>query len=308
MTEAIVLSLPDDAAFGQALAGALGVEQAQVSWRHFPDGESHVTLPESLAGRQVVFNCTLAHPDSKLAPLLFVADAARDLGARQVGLVAPYLAYMRQDRRFHAGEAVTSRSFARVVSSAFDWLATVDPHLHRFASLNEIYSIPSQVVHAAPLLGRWIAENIDNPLILGPDAESEQWVSEVAAGIDAPYAVFTKTRLGDRHVRIDPPDLSRFAGRQPVLVDDIVSSGRTLIEAARHLDIAGFAKPICAVTHALFADDAHADLARSVALVVSSDTVPHPTNAISVVQELGVAVQSLQSSKSSSSMGGRDHA
>lgn len=293
MTNAIVLSLPDDAAFGEALAGALGVEHAQLSWRHFPDGESHVTLPERLAGRSVVINCTLARPDPKLAPLLFVADAARDLGATQVGLVAPYLAYMRQDRRFHAGEAVTSRTFARVLSSAFDWLATVDPHLHRIASLDEIYAIPSQVVHAAPLLGRWIAENVDNPLVLGPDAESQQWVSEVAAVIDAPYAVFTKTRLGDREVRIEPPDLSRYAGRQPVLVDDIVSSGRTLIEAARHLGDAGFASPVCAVTHALFGQDAYADLARSVASIVSSDTVAHPTNAITVSRELGTAVAAL---------------
>lgn len=308
MTKAVVLSLPEDAAFGQALAGALDADHAEVSWRHFPDGESHVTLPESLAGRRAVINCTLAHPDPKLAPLLFVADAARDLGASEVGLVAPYLAYMRQDRRFHAGEAITSRTFARVLSAAFDWLATVDPHLHRYASLDEIYAIPSRVVHAAPLLGRWIGDNVGNPLILGPDAESEQWVSEVAAGIDAPYAVFTKTRLGDRQVRIDPPDLSCYAGRQPVLVDDIVSSGRTLIEAARHLYNAGFAKPLCAVTHALFSQNAHADVARSVASVVSSDTVPHPTNAISVVQELGFAVRSLQSSESSSSMGGRDHA
>lgn len=308
MTEAIVLSLPDDAAFGQALAGALGVEHAQLSWRHFPDGESHVTLPESLAGRWVVINCTLARPDPKLAPLLFVADTARDFGATQVGLVAPYLAYMRQDRRFHAGEAITSRTFARVLSSAFDWLATVDPHLHRFDSLDELYTIPSRVVHAAPLLGRWIAENVGNPLILGPDAESQQWVSEVAAGIDAPYAVFTKTRLGDRQVRIDPPDLSCYAGCQPVLVDDIVSSGRTLIEATRHLVIAGFAKPVCAVTHALCSQDAYADLARSVASIVSSDTVPHPTNAISVVQELGFAVQTLWNSETSIATGGRHHA
>jgi len=302
MTEAIVLSLPDDAAFGQALAGALDAEHAEVSWRHFPDGESHVTLPDSLAGRSVVINCTLAHPDPKIAPLLFVADAARDLGATQVGLVAPYLAYMRQDRRFHAGEAISSRTFARVLSSAFDWLATVDPHLHRFASLAEIYAIPAQVVHTAPLLGRWISENVGNPLILGPDAESEQWVSEVAAGINAPYAVFTKTRLSDREVRIDPPDLRRYAGRQPVLVDDIVSSGRTLIEAARHLEFAGFPKPVCAVTHALFGQDVHADLARSVVLIVSSDTVAHPTNAITVSHELGAAVAALLSSTTTGEM------
>lgn len=303
MSKVIILSLPEDVAFGRGLAGALGAEHAEISWRHFPDGESHVALLESLTGRAVVINCTLVHPDPKFAPLLFVADAARDLGATQVGLVAPYLAYMRQDRRFHAGEAITSRTFARVLSSSFDWLATVDPHLHRYASLDEIYTIPSRVVHAAPLLGRWIGENVANPLILGPDAESKQWVSEVAASIDAPYAVFTKTRLGDRDVRIDPSDLNRYAQHHPVLVDDIVSSGRTLIEAARLLEKAGFPKPVCAVTHALFAGDAHVALSGAAASIVSSDTVPHPTNAISVVQELGTAVRVLMRPESSSSTG-----
>lgn len=302
MTKAIVLSLPDDAAFGQALARVMDAEHATLMWRHFPDGESHLRLPESVAGRPVVINCTLAHPDPKLAPLLFAADAARDLGATSVGLAAPYLAYMRQDRRFHAGEAITSRTFASVLSSSFDWLATVDPHLHRYASLGEIYTIPSQAVHAAPLLGRWIGDNVRNPLILGPDAESEQWVSEVAAGINAPFAVFSKTRLGDRQVRIDAPDLGHYAGHQPVLVDDIASSGRTLIEAARHLENAGFAKPVCVVTHALFAEDAHAALSGVTAAIVSSDTVPHTTNAISVAQELGFAVQTLLCPESSSSM------
>ena len=77
--------------------------------------------------------CTLTHPDQQFLLLVFAADAARELGAREVNLVAPYLAYMRQDKRFHDGESVTSRSFARMVSSTLDKLLTVDPHLHRYA-------------------------------------------------------------------------------------------------------------------------------------------------------------------------------
>ena len=297
MSRAIVLSLPVDAGFGQRLAEVMHADHAQLQLRQFPDGESHLTLPPDLTGRNVAINCTLAQPDPKLAPLLFAADAARDLGAAQVGLVAPYLAYMRQDRRFNPGEAITSRTFARVLSSAFDWLVTVDPHLHRYASLDEIYTIPSRVVHAAPLLGRWIGDNVENPLILGPDAESEQWVSEVAACIGAPFAVFNKTRLGDRDVRIEPPDLRPYAGRQPVLVDDIVSSGRTLVEAARHLASSGFPEPVCAVTHALFADGAHEALLDAAAKIVSCDTVTHPSNGISVSREVGAAAIHLQRSK-----------
>jgi len=139
-------------------------------------------------------------------PLLFAADTARDLGARRIGLVAPYLAYMRQDIRFHAGEAVTSRTFAAILSRHLDWLVTVDPHLHRYHELSEIYRIPTQVVHAAPFLASWIKRNVARPLIIGPDLESEQWVSQVAADADAPFLVCEKIRSGDRHVTISIPN------------------------------------------------------------------------------------------------------
>ncbi|WP_164119514.1 ribose-phosphate pyrophosphokinase-like domain-containing protein, partial [Stenotrophomonas maltophilia] len=85
----------------------------------------------------------LAQPNEKILPLIFAAATARELGAARVGLVAPYLAYMRQDRRFNPGEAVTSRQMAHLVSGAFDWMVTVDPHLHRYSDLSEIYSIPT---------------------------------------------------------------------------------------------------------------------------------------------------------------------
>lgn len=291
MERMLVLSLPDGEAFGLQLANALKSDHAVIETRRFPDGESYVSLPPDLTGRQVVINCTLADPDPKLPSLLFAADAARDLGAAQVGLVAPYLAYMRQDRRFAPGEAVTSRSFAKVLSNAFDWLVTVDPHLHRYASLSEIYDIPTAVVHAAPQLGAWVKTNVERPLIIGPDAESEQWVTEVANAAGAPHVVLSKHRFGDCDVRVDLPVMPDFRDRQPILVDDIASSGRTMIEAARQLAIAGLALPHCMIVHPLFAGDAYTQLQTVAVRIVSCDTVPHPTNAISLAGDLGTAVE-----------------
>jgi ribose-phosphate pyrophosphokinase len=197
----------------------------------FPDGESLVRLDADVTGRTVVLACSLARPDEKTLPLLFAADAARDLGATKVLLAAPYLAYLRQDRRFHAGEAVTSRSYAALLSTAFDGLVTADPHLHRYHALDEIYRIPTRVVHTAPLIARWVAAQVERPLLIGPDSESEQWVSEVAAGAGAPWIVLQKIRRGDRDVEVSLPDVSAWHDRQPVLVDDIVSSARTMIQA-----------------------------------------------------------------------------
>lgn len=137
-------------------------------------------------------------------------DAARDLGARSVGLVAPYLPYLRQDKRFAPGEAITSRTFAGVISRHFDWLVTVDPHLHRYPTLSAVYSIRTGVVHAAAAMGRWIHDNVDSPLVVGPDSESEQWASVVAAAAGAPLVMLEKRRSGNRYVEVRVPDIERW--------------------------------------------------------------------------------------------------
>lgn len=280
----IIIALPGNEAFARDLANADAGELGAIETRNFPDGETYVRLTCDVTGKEVLLVSTLARPDEGFLRLVFLADAARSLGAVTVTLIAPYLAYMRQDRRFRPGEAVTSRTFARLVSSSFDRFVTVDPHLHRYPSLSALYDIPALTLHAAPLLADWIAASVTNPLIIGPDEESEQWVSAIAAKIGAPHAVLRKIRHGDRDVEIAFPDLSSWSALQPVLVDDIASSGNTLIEAARKLPPLGFARPDVAVVHGIFAGDSYTRLAPLCGRIVSSDSVSHPTNAIGLAR------------------------
>ena len=224
----------------------------------------------------------LDRPDAKFLPLIFAANTARDLGASKIGLIAPYLAYMRQDRRFHPGEAITSRSMARLLSANFDWLVTVDPHLHRYKSLGEIYSIPTRVLHAAPLIADWIAANVEKPVLIGPDAESAQWVGDVAGQVGAPFTVLEKTRRGDRDVEVRIRDGHAISGRAPVLIDDIISSGQTMLKAVRLLRQTTAIAPVCVAVHGVFAQGADEMLQAEGARLVTSNSVPHPTNAIDV--------------------------
>ena len=287
----LVFALPGNEALAAELARRLGSEPGRLSVRRFPDGESHLRFETPVSGREIALACTLRDPDAKVPPLLFAAETARELGARRVGLVAPYLAYMRQDKRFQEGEGVTSAHFAKLVSRYFDWLVTVDPHLHRRSSLDEIYDIPSRVVHAAPVIAAWIGKAVESPILIGPDAESAQWVSEVARGAGAPWTVLEKTRRGDRDVSVSVPDAGRLRGRTPVLVDDIVSTARTMIAAAAQLARLGAARPVCVGVHAVFAGDAHAALlAAGIASIATSNTIPHPTNAIDVVPAVADAL------------------
>jgi len=286
----LVLPLPSNEVFAAMLACAMTGELGQIESRRFPDGESYIRLKGNPAGRVVDLVCTLARPDAGFLQLVFAADAVRELGASEVNLIAPYLAYMRQDKRFLAGESVSSRAFARLVSSTFDRVVTVDPHLHRYRTLTELYSIPTTTLHAAPLLADWIAANVDAPLIVGPDAESEQWAAAIASRIGVPHVVLAKTRHGDRSVDIDVPDLSTWHDRTPVLVDDIVSSGRTLEVAARKIVEQGLRKPVCVVVHALIADAAWSELTPLFARIVSTDAIPHPSNCIALAPLFGDAL------------------
>jgi ribose-phosphate pyrophosphokinase len=293
----LILPLPGNETFARHLAEAGGWELGHLETRRFPDGESYVRILSDVADRPVALVCTLARPDDGFLPLAFAADTARVLGASEVTLVAPYLAYMRQDRRFQPGEAISSKTFARLVSSTFDRLVTVDPHLHRYPALSALYTIPAQTLHAAPLLADWIAAEVDQPLIIGPDEESEQWVSAIARRIGAPYAVLRKIRHGDRDVDVELPDLSRWKARCPVLTDDIASSGHTLIEAARKLPLQGFGRPVCAVVHGVFAEDSYERLKSLADKIVSSDSISHASNAIRLGPLIAASISSAEEAR-----------
>lgn len=265
--------LPGDERFGERLAAASGAAVLAADIRRFPDGESYLRLDDPVDGDSVAVVARLDRPDPRIPQLLFAAALLREQGASRAGLVAPYLPYMRQDDRFRPGEAVTSATFAGWISSHFDWLLTVDPHLHRYPSLDAIYSIPSCVLTAAPRIAEWIERNVDAPVVVGPDSESEQWVRAVAGVNDLPWRVLEKTRYGDRDVRVTGSDLESVRDRHPVIVDDICSSGATLAEAARVLKEAGFESSRCAVVHGLFDDEARKRLHDAgIEAIVCSDS------------------------------------
>lgn len=290
----VVFAVPGNESLARSLCEQLGAEAGACLVRTFPDGEVYVRVDTAVAGRRVILACTLHQPESKLLPLLFLAATCRDLGATEVGLVAPYLAFMRQDERFQPGEGITSTYFAELLSRSSSWLVTVDPHLHRWRALEQIYTIPTRVAHAAPAIAAWLRQGVREPVIIGPDAESEQWVSAVAGALDAPYVVLEKLRRGDREVYVTAPDLGAHRRRTPVLLDDIVSTGRTMIEAAAQLDRAGLAAPVCVCVHPIFADRAYHDLqAAGVARVISCNTIAHASNLIAVDDLLAAAVRDL---------------
>ncbi|MGZ3862136.1 MAG: ribose-phosphate pyrophosphokinase [Bacteroidia bacterium] len=281
--ERILFALPGNELLAKNINEKIKVPAGELIVREFPDGEAYVRVLTGVSGKEAIIVCTLHHPNDKIFPLFFLAKNLRELGAKKITLITPYLAYMRQDKKFNPGEAVTSMYFAELLSSFTDEIITIDPHLHRIHKMSDVYSVTCKVLHASELISQYIKEKIQRPLLIGPDEESEQWVSNVAERAGAPYIVLQKERLGDKNVKITVPQVEKYKDHTPVLVDDIISTAHTMIETVDHLRNEGMKPPVCIGVHAVFAGNAFEELKNSgVKEIVTCNTIAHSSNGIDV--------------------------
>lgn len=284
----------ESAAPAQQLASLLGVACRPVTVHQFPDGESLVRVAET--DHAAILYRSLDHPNEKLVELLLAAAALRDRGAARVILVAPYLGYMRQDIAFRPGEAVSQKVVGNLLATHFDALVTVDPHLHRVASLAEVVpGIAAVAVSAATTLADLLRPDITpDTILVGPDAESRPWVQSVADQLGLHVLVGRKRRLGDTAVELDIEDAERVRGCPVVLVDDLISRGGTLLRCASVLLAAGAARIEAVATHCLARPEDLETLSRGgISRIRSTDTVAGPTASISIAGALDAALRAL---------------
>lgn len=294
MANAVLLAFEDEAIEARRLADQGGWSLALINRHRFPDGELRLRLPPRLPDQVIVFR-GLHQPNEKLVELLLLAGAARELGVQWLTLVCPYLGYMRQDIAFQPGEVVSQRIVGRFLASLFDAVVTVDPHLHRVATLKEAVPVSCPVViSGAPALADWVARQRPGAILLGPDEEAAQWVAQAAARHGNPAAVCRKVRHGDRQVVIQLPDRD-WRGQTVVILDDVASTGHTVAQAARLLLEAGAATVDVAVTHALFAGDALQVLREAgIDGIWSTDCIAHETNVIQMAPALADALHGMR--------------
>jgi ribose-phosphate pyrophosphokinase len=284
VTGTAIQSLPSVIADATRLAARLGVPVHEIALHRFPDGELSVAVGRAAA--TTILYVPLDQPNDKLLAILFAAEALRRAGARRLVLAAPYLCYMRQDAAFHEGEAISQRVVGRLLAETVDRVITVDAHLHRTKTIEEVFpGIEAVDLSAMPAIADFLRAAGIGPatVVVGPDAESEPWVRDLAGRLALAHAVARKTRRGDRSVEIAFADPTLFKGRPALLVDDIVSSGGTLIACAKALTAAGATTIDAVITHALFAPELVGSLFEAgIRSIKSTDSVPHPTNAIAL--------------------------
>ena len=198
-------------------------------------------------------------------------------------LVAPYLAYMRQDKMFNYGECISSRVMAKLLNNSFDKIITIDPHLHRYKSMKDIFSISAKKLTANSVISDFIRKKIKDPVIIGPDGESYQWAEIIAKSVGCEVTVFRKKRYSSRHVEEEMIKKVDIKGKNVVIVDDIISTGHTIIEAAKKARKLG-AKTITAIgVHGLFVENAIAKLKKAkINNIFSTNCIDHKTNKIDI--------------------------
>jgi ribose-phosphate pyrophosphokinase len=262
--------------------------------RRFPDGELYVRVMGDASREDVaVFQSLGMRPDRLLMEYCLIADAVKGMGCKTVTAVIPYLAYARQDARFRSGEPLSIKLVARSLEGAgTDRLISVDAHLHRLRALKEVFTIPTLNLSAMPLLAEYYKTEfgVRNVIVVGPDSESEQWASTVAGTLSTEYSILNKERLGDRDVEISGSPSVR--GKTVVLVDDIISTGKTLVGAIRRLRSKGAKRIDVLTTHALLVEGALSLLRKAgMSHLVSTDTIPRSTSRVSVAPMIADALR-----------------
>jgi ribose-phosphate pyrophosphokinase len=279
----IIVSLSNSKYLAKKIAKNLGVEYSEVVVDSFPDGELHMRFNCSVKGKKVVIVESMQpNPTKALLDSIFASNTAKNLGAKKVIFVPPYLAYMRQDKRFNDGEAINARIMAKLVNENFDKILTIDPHLHRIEKMKEIFTISAKNLTANWVIADFIERKFKKPVIVGPDWESYQWAEAIAKRVGTDCTVLEKTRHNYRDVDVEMVNKIDLKNRDVVIVDDIISTGNTMIKARNSAKKLG-AKNIYAIgVHGLFVEGAIKKMQKYFKNIYTCDTIVNDYSKIDV--------------------------
>jgi ribose-phosphate pyrophosphokinase len=284
--EMVITSCGNSVKMAKEIARKLKIKYVGLEISAFPDGDMYMRFQKDVKHKKVIIVQSFQpDADKSLFKVIFAAETARDLGAKKVILVAPYLAYMRQDIRFNPGEAISSRIMAKHLNMCLDKIITIDPHLHRYKSLKDIFTIATKKITANHVIVEFL-KKMKNLVIIGPDWESYQWAEDIARHVGVKATVLHKTRYSSHKVKVKMIKPVPIKGKNVVIIDDIISTGHTMMEAAKKARVMG-AKSVTAVgVHGLFVDGMRKLRRSGISRIVTTNCIRHSTNKIDVTNLL----------------------
>ncbi|MEK6984383.1 MAG: ribose-phosphate diphosphokinase [Nanoarchaeota archaeon] len=279
----IIVSCSHGKHLGYQIAKKLGIKHSDLLADKFPDDELYIRFSSNLRKKEIVLvQSFYKNMDDCIIEVIFAAKTARELGAKKVILVAPYFPYLRQDKRFHKGEAISQKIIADLMDKYFDTICIMDPHLHRKNKLEDIFKINAKKLTANSLIAGYIRKHISDPILIGPDEESYKWAKSVADILGIESRILKKKRYSSYHVRIRLNKKIELKNRNAVIVDDIISTGHTILETAKILKKFGAKKIYCICVHGIFVNDALRKLKKAGIKIISTNTIPNKAARIDV--------------------------
>ncbi len=274
----IVVSGTASRTLGRELASEMNAKLIEAEHKFWPDGEQIVRIPGDVKGETVVLVQT-THPDEKIIELFLLQDALRDAGVGKLITLVPYFGYARQDKRFNPGEPISAKTMARHIEMQSDEVITIDIH-----NKNELsyFTKPVISVSAMPEIGNYL-KNLDHrkpDLIIAPDAGSIERAMVVAKIVGVDFDHLEKKRLSGDTVEIKLKKMD-VSGKKIAIVDDVISTGGTILKASKPLKDQGARDIIAACVHGVFTNMADVKMRVCCDLVIASDTIESERTRIS---------------------------
>lgn len=279
----IIISCSHGIHLAKKIASQVKKPYSALEVKKFPDGELYFRFHSKIKGKTVVLVQSFYGDISDcLVEIIFASFTAKDLGAKKVYLVAPYFPYLRQDKTFKPGECVSLKEIGKLIDDCVDKVYIVDPHLHRERTLTHVFKKPSVKLTANPLVADYIKKNIKNPLIIGPDWESYKWAEPIAKEVGCESVILQKRRISGRKVQIFLSKKIDLKNKNVILVDDMISTGNTILETVKNLKKIGAKKFNCFAIHGILVENALKKLNKAGVKVITTNTIPSKVAKIEV--------------------------
>lgn len=283
MRKTIIIGCSKSRELAKKIAKKLKVKYSELIVKKFPDNETYVRYKVDLRNKVVVLvQSFYGSVNDDLIETIFASYTAKDLGAKKVILVAPYFPYLRQDKRFTAGEAISIHIIGDLADHFWDEIYIIDPHLHREKTLSHIFKIKSRKLTANPLIVDYIKKKIKNPVIIGPDWESYKWAQRIAEKIGCEFAIMEKKRYSARKVSVKLNKKVDIKSKNMIFIDDMISTGNTLLQAIKAMKKLGAKKVTCFAVHGILVENALEKLQKEGATVITTNTIPNKAAKIDV--------------------------
>ncbi len=291
----IVIACSNGKVIGKKLAKHLKAGYSELFKELFPDGEVHLRFECHLREKTVILVQSLSpRPNEMLVELIFAIETAKELGASKVIVVAPYLCYARQDKRFHFGEVVSNRIVGKLLEVAgADEFYTVAAHLHRVDDISKLLtSIKGANVAIPEEMAAWVKKKFGaNVVIVGPDVESHRVGRKVAELVGVKYDTFLKKRISGSRIKHTAIANVDARGKHAVIIDDIVSTGGTMLGAAKHLKKMGAKSVSALVVHLMTEAGGKKLLQGGFKFVACSNSIPSKYSVLDASKALAKAIK-----------------